>query len=184
MPAPCRPKQMLETPCALFVALLTLLCLTQCATPPKPKKPNEQCICGPLQDLDQKPFCAIWAPASRTDKPQPALKAIAQASCLPTDCSRLFSDSCEKMQMAPAPVASAPGNMNQSCFCDSLLIENDKGQVQNYCAAWAEGASHVLEYYSVETCTPQRCAEAPFVKAPKVCKQGFRAFYGSKQIRN
>jgi hypothetical protein len=40
----------------------------------------------------------------------------------------------------------------------------------------------VMEYYTVENCGPQRCAEAPFVKAPRLCKQGFRSFY--KPLQN
>jgi|GEM_PF-2596097 hypothetical protein len=165
----------------LSLLISLLFGLASCATTPAPQaqKPYEQCICGPVQNAEGKNFCAIWGATLRSDSPQAVHQGRESPTCLPRDCSQFFSAFCQKIQMAPPRPAStrqaqSPG---QPCYCDQTLIENDKGQVQLVCAAWRDGDRNLLEYYSVDSCTPQRCASAPFQHAARQCPGGFRSFY-------
>lgn len=161
----------------VFSLWLTAACTH---TPPVPaQKPYDQCICGPLTDVEQKPFCAIWGSKRRLDAPEPVYQAEPGQSCTPQDCSRFFSRFCKAIQMAPpAPtkaVTTAP--LPKSCYCDQVLIENDKGQAQALCAAWAEGGTHLIEYYALSDCSPERCRAAPFYRAKALCRDNFQSFY-------
>ncbi|HYX35334.1 MAG TPA: hypothetical protein VE954_19735 [Oligoflexus sp.] len=159
-----------------ILALLAVL-LSSCATPTqKSGKPYDFCICGPTISAAGQPHCAVWGDNKNAAPNVKVWASEPRPSCEPTDCSQLFSPVCQKIQMSGLgrPTPPAPTN---SCFCDAVLLENDKGQVQLACAAWAEGSKNLIEYYNLEDCSPQRCGEAPFVLAPKVCSNTFKAFY-------
>ncbi len=167
---------------SLLVVLVTVFGCTHTSSsaPPSAEKPYENCICGPLSNTDQEPFCAIWGREKRLDGPQPVYQAEAGSSCLPQDCGRFFSRYCKAIQMAPplpkvAPVAAALPP--KTCYCDQVLIENEKGQALSLCAAWAEGGTHLIEYYALDSCAPTRCKETPFYKAKAICGDNFQSFY-------
>lgn len=172
-------------------AVLGLSLVAACTHTPSgpPPKAYENCICGPLKDLENKPFCAIWGGTRRLDGPEPVFQAEPGQSCTAQDCGRLFSRYCKAIQMAPA-VASAGGPTPapaapppRACYCDQVIVEGDKGQPQALCAAWAEGASHLIEYYALPDCAPERCKSAPFVRAKAVCRDNFQSFYVPLQRR-
>ncbi|MCX6131721.1 MAG: hypothetical protein NTX25_22005 [Proteobacteria bacterium] len=152
-----------------------------CASQPSPKvneKPYENCICGPTYDANGNAQCAIWNEGKNSGKATKVWQSQAQNSCEPKDCSLLFSKFCQKIQMWPHPLQTQTTVQdNQNCYCDQLLIENEKGQIQLQCAAWVEGAKQLLEYYSLEDCSPTRCQNPPFQRSAKICGARFKAFY-------
>lgn len=159
-----------------YIQAFFALLLVSCATTSQQPKPYDFCICGPTFTAEGKAHCAIWG-----DNKNPAQNAKVwvsepRPSCEPKDCSELFSGHCEKIQMSglSLPVPQAPV---ESCFCDAVLLENDRGQVTVTCAAWAENGKNLIEYYALEDCSPQRCAEPPFSVAPKLCNNSFKPFY-------
>lgn len=175
----------------LRLSLLGIWLATSCvSTDEKPElkagqKPYDTCVCGPLQNSSAEPYCAIWSktPAA-LDRPQKALEGRPGSSCEPADCSRLFSSFCQKIEMAPPkPQATGANVPISSCYCDAILIENEKGQVHTLCAAWTEGASHLIEYYGLDDCPATRCGEPPFHRAPAVCKGNFKPFYAVEKVR-
>jgi len=160
-----------------FIATLLAFLLVSCTTTSqKSGKPYDFCICGPTMDVTGQPQCAIWGDNKNTAQNTKAWASEARQTCEPADCSQLFSGLCQRIQMSGLgrPTATAAAD---SCYCDAVLLENDKGQVQLHCAAWADNSKNLIEYYSLEDCSPQRCNQAPFVLAPKLCKGGFKAFY-------
>lgn len=162
---------------ALF--LFALLLLGQaCATDPKTlKKPYEFCYCGAMKDTDNKNYCGIWADRKRLDVLHNALKTVEQNTCTPEDCSKNFSDSCERMQMWAYPAVDYPKPAATPCYCDANLIENDRGQIVLVCAAWQQDSDKLLEYYVTKECKPETCGQAPFQIAGKLCPAGFRGHY-------
>ncbi len=163
---------------SLFSYSLIGLALFACATTSsKPAaKPYDQCICGPTLSTDGQARCAIWGESKNPAQAIKVWESDTRPNCEAHDCSQLFSKFCQKIQMSavPKPQAEAPST---ACFCDAVLLENDKGQVQLHCAAWAEGSKNLIEYYSLDDCSPSRCGEAPFTRASKLCNNGFKSFY-------
>ncbi len=159
--------------------LSLLLIFTQgCATDPKTlKKPYEFCYCGAMKGLDNKSYCGIWADRKRLDVVHNALQSVEQNSCTPEDCSKNFSSSCERMQMWAYPATEYPKPSATPCYCDTSLVENDKGQITLVCAAWQQDGDKLLEYYASKECKPETCGAAPFQIAPKLCPAGFRPYY-------
>lgn len=161
-----------------FIFALFLPVFIGCTTMgPKPAgKPYDFCLCGPTIDADGKPYCAVWGEGKNPSQANKAFAGESSSSCEPNDCSQFFSKFCQKIQMAgvqkPVPAVPSP-----SCYCDAVLLENDKGQVQHYCGAWSDEGKNLIEYYALDDCSPQRCLEAPFNLAPKVCNRNFKAFY-------
>jgi hypothetical protein len=160
-----------------LIPTLFVFALFSCATTgQKSGKPYDFCLCGPTINAAGEPQCAIWDDNKNVGQSTKVWASEARPSCEPADCSQLFSGLCQKIQMSgvarptPPPAAS-------SCYCDAVLMENEKGQVQLYCAAWADSSKNLIEYYSLEDCSPQRCGQAPFVLAPKVCNNTFKPFY-------
>ncbi len=160
-----------------FIPALFVFALVSCATTSqKSGKPYDFCLCGPTINAEGEAQCAIWDDNKNAGQSTKVWASESRPNCEPTDCSQLFSGLCQKIQMSglSRPIPQPASN---ACFCDSLLMENDKGQVQLYCAAWAENGKNLIEYYNLEDCSPQRCGQAPFVMAPRVCNNAFKAFY-------
>ena len=158
--------------------VLSLAFITSCATTAaKPAgKTYENCLCGPTLDLEGKPFCAIWGEPKNPSQAVKVWESDARPNCEPTDCSQLFSKFCQKIQMSGITKPSLPPP-SPTCFCDAILLENEKGAVQLHCAAWAENSKNLIEYYALNDCSPQRCRDAPFNKAAKICNNSFKPFY-------
>lgn len=167
----------------LCLSLLCLFALLSCTTTSKvgSKKPHDFCYCGPMTDADNKLYCAVWGERKRFDTPHKAFAARAQSSCSPQDCSKLFSSQCAAMQMSAQAPTSFPKPTTEACYCDSSLIENDKGQITLVCAAWMEGQTQLLEYYATKDCKPDACKSSPFQIAPKLCPAGFKPFYNRQK---
>lgn len=160
-----------------FIPSLFVFALISCAsTGEKSGKPHDFCLCGPTINAAGEPQCAIWEDTKNSAQGTKVWASQGRSSCEPADCSQLFSGLCQKIQMAATPRPQPPAP-SSSCYCDNILMENDKGQVQLYCAAWTEGAKNLIEYYTLDDCSPQRCGQAPFVLAGKACGNGFKAFY-------
>jgi hypothetical protein len=159
----------------VLLSFLSISCATS-SSQTTSGKPYDFCICGPTIDAEGKPYCAIWGENKNPALASKTFASDARASCEPNDCSQLFSKFCQKIQMSgvakPTPQAAVG-----SCYCDVVLVENDKGQVTLNCAAWAEGGKNLIEYYNLDDCSPTRCGDAPFNLAPKVCNNSFRNFY-------
>ncbi len=164
--------------CLSLFFVLTLGFATSCATTPaKPAgKPYENCLCGPTLDLEGKPFCAIWGEAKNPSQALKVWESDPRANCEANDCSQLFSKFCQKIQMSGLTQPNLPPP-SPTCYCDAVLLENDKGAVQLYCAAWAENSKNLIEYYALDDCSPQRCRDAPFNKSAKICSNSFKPFY-------
>ncbi len=152
---------------------------SSCSTTSSASKPRpyEFCYCGAMKGPDNKNYCGIWSDRKRLDLPHTALQAHEQATCAPEDCSKLFSSSCERMQMWGYPAADYPKPSASPCICDASLVENDRGQTTLVCAAWMPDQKNLLEYYATKECKPETCGKAPFQIAPKLCPQGFKAHY-------
>lgn len=161
------------------VLYLCLFVLVSCTHDPKEakKKPHDFCFCGPMTDSDNKLYCAVWGDRKRLDTPHKAFAAKAQETCTPQDCSKLFSSKCAAMQMSAHPPINFPKPADQLCYCDSSLIENEKGQITLVCAAWMEGQKQLLEYYATKECRTETCKGPPFQLAQKLCPAGFKPFY-------
>ncbi|WP_141732453.1 hypothetical protein [Oligoflexus tunisiensis] len=160
-----------------FFPALLVFALISCATSSqKSGKPYDFCLCGPTINAEAEPLCAIWGENSNPSEGTRVWASERRPTCKPADCGQLFSGLCEKIQMSGISLPTPPA-ATEACYCDAILMENDKGQVQHYCAAWAEGGKNLLEYYALDECTPQHCGQAPFVLAPKLCKNGFKPFY-------
>jgi hypothetical protein len=160
-----------------FIPALLIFALVSCTTTSKKSgKSYDFCLCGPTLSAAGEPQCAIWGENKNPAQGTKVWASQPRATCEPTDCSQLFSGFCEKIQMSgisrPTPPAAT-----ESCYCDAVLLENDKGQVQLYCAAWAEAGKNLLEYYALDDCPPERCGQEPFALAPQLCRNGFKAFY-------
>lgn len=163
---------------ATFLLVGVSLLFQACATDPKTlKKPYEFCYCGAMKGPDNKNYCGIWADRKRLDIAHNALDTVLQNTCTPEDCSKHFSDSCERMQMWAHPAVDYPKPSNLPCYCDSALVENDKGQITLVCAAWQQDSPKLLEYYATKECKPESCGQAPFQLASKFCPAGFRGHY-------
>lgn len=130
-----------------------------------------------MKDTDNKNYCGIWADRKRLDVLHNALKTVEQNTCTPEDCSKNFSDSCERMQMWAYPAVDYPKPAATPCYCDANLIENDRGQIILVCAAWQQDSDKLLEYYVTKECKPETCGQAPFQIAGKLCPAGFRGHY-------
>jgi hypothetical protein len=159
-----------------LIPILLALTFMSCATSGGKSKPYDFCICGPTVDTEGQAHCAIWGENKNAAQGTKVWASEARKTCEPKDCSELFSGSCQRIQMSGLSRPTLP-QAADSCYCDAILMENDKGQVQLYCAAWTDGGKNLIEYYSLDDCSPQRCGQAPFVLAPKLCKNGFKAFY-------
>ncbi len=156
-----------------------------CVTPaenPRKEKPFDFCYCGQAEDSQGVGYCAIWGESNDPGQPQKVWESIKQEQCEPQHCSQFFSKFCKKMQMSALNI-TGPRTEPQACYCDALLIENDKGQVQMFCGAWADNDKFLIEYYALDSCPPQRCQTAPFYKAAKICKNGFKPFYQNSSSR-
>ncbi|MES2744448.1 MAG: hypothetical protein V4655_03430 [Bdellovibrionota bacterium] len=163
---------------ASFLLSSLLIFLGACATDPKTlKKPYEFCYCGAMKGPDNKDYCGIWADRKRLDVPHNALGTVEQNTCTPEDCSKNFSSSCERMQMWAYEPVEYPKPSAVPCYCDSSLVENDKGQITLVCAAWQQDSDKLLEYYVTKDCKPETCGKDPFQIAGKLCPQGFRGHY-------
>ena len=129
-------------------------------------------------DANRQVQCAIWGEPKNPNQAHSVWQSESRSSCEAKDCSQLFSKFCQKIQMWPYPDLSlAEDSPIQDCYCDQLLFENEKGQVQLLCAAWFESSKNVIEYYSLEECNPTRCLAAPFHRAAVYCSKRFKNFY-------
>lgn len=162
---------------SLSFGLLFLLAQGCSTTPKVVKKPYEFCYCGAMKGLDNKNYCGIWADRKKLDVVHNALGSVQQNTCTPEDCSKNFSASCERMQMWAHPAVEYPKPSATPCYCDSNLVENDKGQITLVCAAWQQEGTKLLEYYATKECKPETCGQAPFQIAGKLCPEGFRSYY-------
>ena len=162
----------------LLSTLLALVLPGCVSTPPAAPaaKPYDACICGPTISAEGKPYCAIWGDNKNPAQANAVWVSEARENCEPSDCSQLFSRFCQKIQMSGVPRPS-PQEPAESCYCDAILLENDQGQVQLNCAAWAENGKNLIEYYPLDDCSPQRCGQEPFALAPKACGNSFKSFY-------
>ncbi len=150
-----------------------------CATTPKGpnKKPYEFCYCGALKGPDNKSYCGVWADRKRLDVAHNAFDAKEQDSCTAQDCGKLFSSKCESMQMWAYPAIDYPKPSPTPCFCDTSLVESEKGLITLVCAAWMSDSTKLLEYYVSKDCNPSTCGKEPYQIAPKLCPEGFRSHY-------
>lgn len=173
----------------LRVSLLFLSSLLgmRCASTPSPPaaKAFDFCLCGSAFTEQGELSCAIWGEANQNSGKtgQKTWKNVASPSCGPQECGKFFTPYCQKIQMANLTAKAAPAPSTAPCYCDAVLMENDRGQTQLLCAAWLESSPELLEYHTLEDCSANRCAQAPFVLAPKVCAGGFRSFYLPSQNR-
>ncbi len=165
--------------CSIIASLFPIACVSVDKT--SSEKPYDFCFCGPAENAEGQAFCAIWGEGRDPQQAQKVWQSVQKDQCEPEHCSQYFSKYCKKMQMSGLKI-TGPRREPQTCFCDSVLMENDKGQVQMYCGAWAENDKYLIEYYSLDSCSPNRCQTAPFYKAAKICRNGFKAFYQASAL--
>lgn len=174
----------------VLTSLLTLLSygllltvFLSCTTPPKKVAvalPKFSCHCSPALLSDESVGCAVWSENSAEDSIFLAGKTHQQTAntCSKKVCETLGAKHCSRIVIWPEPerIAYTKPPLDSPCFCDRVVIEQDDRQLIA-CAAWHRDKADLIEYRLSADCSPQTCADEPFVLAKRQCPQGFHSFY-------
>ena len=163
-----------------LVFLVCCLCLFQCATPGETlPKGLAECFCGTIPDGDDQK-CAIWEKTTDLTISQNVLLSTS-GTCTPKICGIMGEEMCNKVVSWTFPANKhREFAVKEPCFCDEVIVTLDD-EIFQVCASWQKDDKHLIEYYSVENCTPDACSKAPFSKSAEICSLGFNAFYQKDQ---